>query len=186
MKGFLKMKYFPIEVQKSIFDINFTRLYANGKKIILCALDNTLIPYSESMPSKELIEWAEKVKTIGFKLYLFSNNKDTRVLPFSLVLGADGHLASAYKPFIRRTKQFLKKIDATLAEVVVIGDQFVTDITVAKKIGVDSIIVKTIDHKTQKWYTKVNRLREKWYLKRLKKARPDLYRLLIEKEIIHE
>jgi hypothetical protein len=29
-------------------------------------------------------------------------------------------------------------------------------------------------------------LREKWYLKRLKKARPDLYRLLIEKEIIHE
>ena len=69
---------------------------------------------------------------------------------------------------------------------VVIGDQFVTDITVAKKIGVDSIIVKTIDHKTQKWYTKINRLREKWYLKRLKKARPDLYRLLIEKEIIHE
>ena len=84
------MKYFPIEVQKSIFDINFTRLYAKGKKIILCDLDNTLIPYSESMPSKELIEWAEKVKTIGFKLYLFSNNKDTRVLPFSLVLGADG------------------------------------------------------------------------------------------------
>ena len=76
------MKYFPIEVHKTIFDINFTRLYAKGKKIILCDLDNTLIPYSESMPSKELIEWADRVKAIGFKLFLFSNNKDTRVCLF--------------------------------------------------------------------------------------------------------
>lgn len=180
------MKYFPIEVHKTIFDINFTRLYAKGKKIILCDLDNTIIPYSESMPSKELIEWADRVKAIGFKLYLFSNNKDTRVLPFSLVLGADGYLANAFKPFMRRTKKFLKQIHASFSEVVIIGDQFVTDIMVAKCLRIDSILVKTIDPKTQKWYTKINRLREKRYLKKLAKVRPELYKLLKEKEIIHE
>ena len=95
-------------------------------------------------------------------------------------------MANAFKPFMRRTKKFLKQIHASFSEVVIIGDQFVTDIMVAKCLRIDSILVKTIDPKTQKWYTKINRLREKRYLKKLAKVRPELYKLLKEKEIIHE
>ena len=49
------------------------------------------------------------------------------------------------------------------------GDQLVTDISGFNKLGVDSILVKTIDQKNQKWYTKINRLREKNILSILQK-----------------
>ena len=55
------------------------------------------------------------------------------------------------------------------------GDQLVTDISGFNKLGVDSILVKTIDQKNQKWYTKINRLREKNILKKIKKVDCEKY-----------
>lgn len=47
-----------------------------------------------------------------------------------------------------------------------IGDQLLTDIVCANKIGVTNILVKSISRKTERWYTRINRLREEKVLKK--------------------
>ena len=38
-------KFIPKKCVESVYDIDFNKLYEEGKKYILCDVDNTLIPY---------------------------------------------------------------------------------------------------------------------------------------------
>ena len=64
--------------------------------------------------------------------------------------------------------------------IIALGDQLVTDILGFNRLGLYSVLVKTIDKKTQKWYTKINRLREKKILKNIKKTNSEIYRKIEE------
>lgn len=164
------MKYIPNYVYKTIYDIDFDTLYANGKKIILSDLDNTIAGYDELEASKKCIEWNDLLKKQGFKIYLVSNNNDTRIRKFSKKFYIDGYLSKARKPFTKRLEKFLKENNINKEEVISIGDQIVTDIVGFNSLGVDTILVKTINQKKQKWYTKINRSREKRILRKIKKV----------------
>ncbi len=164
------MKYIPNYVYKTIYDIDFDTLYANGKKIILSDLDNTIAGYDELEASKKCIEWNKILKEQGFKIYLVSNNNDTRIKKFSIKFYIDGYLSKARKPFTKRLEKFLKENNINKEEVISIGDQIVTDIVGFNSLGVDTILVKTINQKKQKWYTKINRSREKRILRKIKKV----------------
>ena len=61
------MKYIPNYVYKTIYDIDFDTLYANGKKIILSDLDNTIAGYDELEASEKSIKWNKMLKEQGFK-----------------------------------------------------------------------------------------------------------------------
>lgn len=161
-------KYLPTYVYQSIYDIDFSKLYATGKRIIIADLDNTLMPYTTDVASPSLVEWQETLKNNGFKLYLVSNNNDHRIKKVMKTLKIDGYLAKAGKPKKDKVKAFLEDLGYNLDEVILLGDQLVTDIACAGNLGIASILVKTIDYKTQKWYTKINRLREKRIIKKLK------------------
>lgn len=160
-------KYLPTDVYLSIYDIDFTKLYAWGIKNIIADLDNTLLPYYIKEPTPELKEWLSKLKTQGIKFYIISNNKTERIQKVVNLLSIDGFLANAHKPSAQRTKKYLEQQNLSLSETLFIGDQLVTDIKCANNLGIRSILVKTIDLKTQKWYTKINRIREKSIIKRI-------------------
>ena len=164
------MKYIPNYVYKCIYDIDFDTLYESGKRIILSDLDNTIAPYDEKEPSVDTLKWNEELRKKGLKIYLVSNNNDLRIKEFSKEFIIDGYLYHAKKPFIKKLTKFLKDKDIKKEEVISIGDQIVTDIIGFNKLGVDSILVKTINQDNQKWYTKINRLREKRILKKIKKV----------------
>lgn len=172
--------YTPKCVVKCFNDLDFNKLYESGYRIIISDLDNTLAPYTMSTPSKELIEQIEKIKRIGFKIYLISNNKQNRIEHFCNILGLDGYLAKANKPNPKRLKHYLieQKINSEL--VIALGDQLVTDILGFNRLNLYSVLVKTIDKKTQKWYTKINRLREKKILNNIKKKNIEIYRKIEE------
>ncbi len=169
------MKYLPTYVYTTIYDIDFTSLYASGKRIILSDLDNTIASYSEETPSKEVLEFNEYLRNLGFKIYLVSNNNDKRITKFSEEFIIDGFLARAKKPFTKKLEKFLSNNNLKKEEIISMGDQLVTDISGFNKLGVDSILVKTIDQNNQKWYTKINRLREKNILKKIKKVDCEKY-----------
>lgn len=169
------MKYLPTYVYTTIYDIDFTSLYASGKRIILSDLDNTIASYSEETPSKEVLEFNKYLRNLGFKIYLVSNNNDKRIKKFSEEFIIDGFLAKAKKPFTKKLEKFLSNNNLKKEEIISMGDQLVTDISGFNKLGVDSILVKTIDQKNQKWYTKINRLREKNILKKIKKVDCEKY-----------
>lgn len=169
------MKYLPTYVYTTIYDIDFTSLYASGKRIILSDLDNTIASYSEETPSKEVLEFNKYLRNLGFKIYLVSNNNGKRIKKFSEEFIIDGFLAKAKKPFTKKLEKFLSNNNLKKEEIISMGDQLVTDISGFNKLGVDSILVKTIDQKNQKWYTKINRLREKNILKKIKKVDCEKY-----------
>ena len=164
------MKYLPTQVCQNIFEIDFNSLYASGKRIILSDLDNTIARYDEKTPSPECLKWNKQLKDIGFKIYLISNNNDNRLIEFTETFKVDGYISKAAKPFKRKMERFLKEKGIQKEDVIAIGDQLVTDICVFNKLKVDSVLVKTIDQKKQKWYTKINRMREAKIIKRIKKV----------------
>ncbi len=177
-------KYTPTFVYLSIYDIDFSKLYALGKKIIISDLDNTLMPYYENKASNSLISWQKKLKEIGFSLYIITNNNEQRILKVKETLEIDGYLTKANKPSGKRLNEYLNNLKINKEEVIFLGDQLVTDIACANNISVDSILVKTIDTKHQKWYTKINRLRENRILKKMIKENPDIAsKILAYKEI---
>lgn len=164
------MKYIPNYVYNTIYDIDFDTLYASGKRIILSDLDNTIAGYDELEASEKSIKWNKMLKEQGFKIYLVSNNNDTRIKEFSKKFNINGYLSKARKPFAKRLEKFLKENNIKKEEVISIGDQIVTDIVGFNSLGVDTILVKTINQKKQKWYTKINRSREKRILRKIKKV----------------
>lgn len=172
--------YTPKCVIKQFNDLDFNKLYEEGYRIIISDLDNTLAPYTMSTPSKELIEQINQIKKIGFKFYLISNNKKDRIEHFNNVLGLDGYLAKANKPNPKRLKTYLEEQNIRSELVIALGDQLVTDILGFNRLNLYSVLVKTIDKKTQKWYTKINRLREKKILSNIRKQNNEIYRKIEE------
>ena len=174
------MKYTPKEVVKSFDEVDFIKLYEKGYRIIISDLDNTLAPYTMEYPSNDLINKIEQIKSIGFKIYLVSNNNQQRLETFSKAFNIDGYLEKANKPKIKKLTKYLKELNVNTNLVIGLGDQLVTDILAFNRLNVYSILVKTIDSKTQKWYTKINRIREKNIIKQIKKENIEIGRKLGE------
>ncbi len=167
-------KYIPTYLAKTVYDIDFNKLYASGKKVILFDLDNTLASYAEVLPTEKQLELNDKLRLIGFKIYIASNNKLYRTKTYTEKFIVDDYLVLARKPFTRKIKAFLKKNNINKEEMIMVGDQLLTDIACANKLKVDSVLVHSISRKTEKWYTKINRKREKMVLKKIEKQDPIL------------
>lgn len=174
------MKYTPREVVKSIDDIDFVKLYDEGYRIIISDLDNTLAPYTMEYPTKDLINRIEEIKNIGFEIYLVSNNNKKRLEIFSKAFNINGYLEKAHKPKINKLTKYLKELNINTNLVIGLGDQLVTDILAFNRLNSYSILVKTIDAKTQKWYTKINRIREKSIIRQIKKENIEIGRKIEE------
>ena len=166
LKSRYVMKYLPDACFKTVFDIDFNQL--TKYNALFFDLDNTLAKYSDAKPSFDIQALFKKIKALGFKIYIISNNNERRINKFCANLNIDGILTHANKPFVKKVNKYLKEQNLKNSDIVGIGDQILTDIAFYKKINVYAILVKTIDLKTQKWYTKINRLREKKIIRKIK------------------
>lgn len=64
----------PDDYVSSIFDIDYNKLYSNGKRLILTDLDNTLISYKATEPTDELYKWKSELEGMGFEIIIVSNS----------------------------------------------------------------------------------------------------------------
>lgn len=179
-------KYIPFLCTKTIFDIDYEELYKNGRRIILIDLDNTIIPYDKSEPDEMISNLFTKIKSIGFDVVIMSNNHKNRVSHFAnlvntkFVFSTRKPLKFGYKKALKLTSFESKK------EVIAIGDQMMTDVLGASRNKIDCILVKPLKKKSEKWYTKLNRLMEKDVLKRIKKYYSKTYVDLIEIGVVND
>ena len=174
--------YLPVDCQKTIYDIDYSKLYEKGRKIILLDLDNTLIPYDVSEPSPEHISYFKKLQEIGFKVLIISNNHKPRVQLFADKVNCE-YIYSAMKPLRRGYKKAIKLLNTPEKhEIISIGDQIMTDVLGSSKVGVDCILVRPIKKKSEKWYTKFNRAIEKMVLNKIKKRKPEIYQKIKQLE----
>lgn len=181
-------KFIPNEYETTIYDIDFKRLYDEGKRLIISDLDNTLISYKELLPTKELIELKNRLIEMGFRIVICSNNHKKRVKTFAEAFDTP-YVSSAKKPFTFGLRKALKKARKVYGynykkeEIVEIGDQLLTDQYASKKFGLYTIMVKNIDPKSEIWTTRFNRRLENKILKRIEKKHKDLYDLKLKRYV---
>lgn len=162
----------PDDYQKTIFDIDFNNLKAKGVRALLIDVDNTLIPYNESIPSVKLIDLFSRLKIQGFQIMIISNNRVQRIQLFSSVLNCP-FIARAKKPLPFSFKKAMKRLNITdKNSICVIGDQLMTDVFGAKRFGLKCILVDAIKRDNEKWFTRLNRRLENRMLNRIENKYP--------------
>jgi len=175
-------KMIPTYFYKSIYDIDYEGLYNDGIRLILTDLDNTLISYKETLPTPELFKLKKKIEDMGFELLLVSNSRKTRVDNFANAFNIP-YVKFSTKPLKRGIKKAIKKVakeNYTKDQVILIGDQIMTDIFGAGRCKIKSILVDAIDKSTDIGPTRFNRKLERFFLKRIKKKYPDEYNLKLK------
>lgn len=164
MSRFKPVKYYP-----SIFDVDFQKLKDEGIRVIACDLDNTLVPHDVTLPSDDVINLVKKVNDLGMKFVILSNNKEGRVQTFATPLDIDFYFSSR-KPLKKNFLRIMHDNHITNKQLCLIGDQLMTDVYGANKLGIMSIFVEPLANRDI-FYTKINRLMEKKVLKKLVKRK---------------
>lgn len=125
---------------ESIYDINPDTLLSNNIKTVFFDLDNTLIPYNEELPFDSTKKFINYLKEKGLNIYVISNNHLERVEKFSNDLGCKFSYMS-YKPLKFKLNKFIKKENLKKEEIIIVGDQLLTDIFCSKRLKIRSVLV---------------------------------------------
>ena len=117
----------PSAYIESVKDIDLNTLKQQGKKLIICDLDNTLVPHFTKYPTKLAFDFVERAKEAGLIFVLFSNNTSKRVSFFAEKLGVERFIAGAKKPFPFKLRKAMEELGITPKETVLIGDMIIMD-----------------------------------------------------------
>ncbi len=139
-------KFLPDIYQKSIYKINYDKLKNAGIKCLIFDLDNTITPVTLDKPTKRLKELFIKLKQMGFKCIILSNSGKRRVEPFKNELTVDSGF-SCRKPSNKKYIKIMNNYNYVPDEIAAIGDQLLTDIYGANKMGFTSILVNQMGRK---------------------------------------
>lgn len=160
----------PTWMVDTAYSIDPQALKRHGIRAVFSDLDNTLTAWNNPDGTPEMRQWMDELNDAGIPLIVISNNTARRVgkavaklnLPF---------MARSLKPLGFGINRARKKLGLKKSEVLMVGDQLMTDVAAANVAGVRSALVKPLID-TDKWVTWPNRVIEKQVMKRLKKLYP--------------
>ena len=136
-------KFYPCEYVKSVFDIEFKKLYDSGIKAVIFDIDNTLV-FQDEDSTKETERLFSALHKLGLKTMILSNNNEERVRRFLRNIDSP-YICKAYKPFRKGYLKALERLGVKKEEAVFVGDQLFTDILGANRCGIRSILVRYIE-----------------------------------------
>jgi len=160
-------KFRPTKYYANIFDVDFEKLKEEGIKVVASDLDNTLVPHDVKLPDERVKNLIEHVESLGMKFIIVSNNHGRRVREFCLPLGIEYYYNSR-KPLPFVFKMVLKEYKINKDQLVLIGDQLMTDVFGSNSLHIKSIYVDPLAKKDLV-YTKLNRKMEAKVMKDLEK-----------------
>lgn len=136
-------KFYPDKIIDSAYDVNYETLYMQGVRGIIYDIDNTLVEHG--FPADErAIKHFERLKEIGLKAVLLSNNKESRVKMFNDAVHVE-YIYKANKPAKKGYLKAMEMMGTDTGSTIFIGDQLFTDVWGAKRTGIPNILVKPID-----------------------------------------
>ena len=92
-------KFFPDRYVASTYVIDFEGLYKEGVRGLIFDIDNTLVPHGAPADERARALF-KRLKSIGFRCCLISNNQKPRVEMFNKDIQVD-YVYNAHKPSIR-------------------------------------------------------------------------------------
>lgn len=157
--------YMPDFALEKVYDVTVESLKKHGIKVVFVDLDNTLIAWNNPDGTPEMRQWLHDLQDAGIPVVVVSNNKYERVKRAVEKFGIEFE-AFALKPFTFGINRALKRFEVQPYEVIMIGDQLMTDIRAAKRAGLKSVLVKPLIQ-TDSINTQINRWRERRTMKKI-------------------
>ena len=139
--------FYPKQYVESVYEIPFEKLAQKGVKGVLFDIDNTLVPHGAPADEKA-VELFARLRAIGLKTCLISNNKEPRVKSFAQAVES----LYIYKGGKPGRKGYIKAMELAKTDkssTIFVGDQLFTDIWGANRTGIKSILVKPINPKEE-------------------------------------
>ena len=139
-------KIIPDTYEKSVYDINYMKLYENGIRCAIFDVDCTLLPFDDILVPDRLINLFELIKSIGIIPGLCSSGTERRVNPVGERLDVK-YMANAKKPFygdFTLVRNTLFDNDCEPSNTMMIGDSFYLDMVFAKRLGFYKVMVDAV------------------------------------------
>lgn len=150
---------------EAVYDLKAEDLLRHGIRAVLVDLDNTLIAWNNPDGTPEVRVWLDEMTIADISVVVVSNNKHSRVERAVARFGVD-FVSRAMKPFTRGIDIAIERYGFDKDEVIMVGDQLMTDIRAAHRAGIQSVLVKPLVT-SDAWNTKINRWRERRVLAKL-------------------
>ncbi len=139
--------FYPDNEADSTYKIDFEALYEQGYRGVIFDVDNTLVPHGAPATEEAKI-FFERLRRIGFKTLLLSNNKEPRVKSFAGEVESQ-YIFNANKPSREGYKKAMECMGTNKDNTVFVGDQLFTDVWGAKRTGIMTYLVKPIHPKEE-------------------------------------
>lgn len=135
---------------RNLLELDIHMLKISGIRLIICDLDNTLVPHFSKFPNKYVYDFINKIKQENIHIVIASNNSKKRVSTFvnklTETIEIDGYIWNAKKPFTYKIKKYIREHNFSYNDTIIIGDQFIIDVFLANRLKTKSILVlPTID-----------------------------------------
>lgn len=151
-------RFIPNIYKKSIFEINYKKLKEQNIKVLLFDFDNTIIEKGNIIVNKKTITLFNKLKK-DFLIYVVSNSLNTKKLNIVCKKLEIPFIGNSRKPLKKGYKK-LKFKGIKNNQIAMIGDQLITDIWGANRMGYISILIDPMTNNELIW-TKITRVLEK-------------------------
>lgn len=138
--------FVPDIYKKSIYYIDYDKLWKCGVRCLLFDLDNTITPFYINKPTKRLKMLFDELKDKGFKIIIMSNAPKYKIEPFKNYLLVD-RCAFSLKPKKDKYVKIMEKFKFNNNEIASIGDQLLTDVLGANRMDIKSILVNPLTSK---------------------------------------
>lgn len=140
-------RFYPDRRIGSVYDIDFQELYDRGVRGVLFDIDNTLVPHG-APADDAVIRLFARLKDIGLKTCLISNNQAPRILPFARAVDT-AYICNAHKPSRTGYEKAMARMETGRADTIFVGDQLFTDVYGAKRAGIPAWLVNPIHPKEE-------------------------------------
>ncbi len=139
--------FFPDRYVASAYVIDYEKLYEQGFRGLIFDIDNTLVPHG-APADERAVKLFSRLKGIGYRCCLISNNQEPRVKMFNEKIRVD-YVYNAHKPSTKNYKKAMEIMGTDTNSTLFVGDQLFTDVWGAKRAGISNILVKPIHPKEE-------------------------------------
>lgn len=156
----------PVEAYDSLEQVDLVALAAQGKRLVLLDVDNTLVPWRSQDIPEATHRWLAIGRAHGIQFCLISNTRHRERLAQLAEAMELKYMVGKFKPSREMFVAALKEFDVTPEQAVMVGDQLFTDVLGANRAGVEALWVRPSE-KREFVGTRVNRVLERFVRGRL-------------------
>lgn len=149
------MLFKPTFWLKNVLAIDEAFLRKHNVRALVLDMDNTLSMHGNPAAEEGVSEWLDKMRSLGIKMRVVSNNTKKRVAPLAAKLGLP-FTANGAKPLTFGVNRAVKEMKVRKSRTLVVGDQIFTDVMAGNLAGIRTVLVEPF-HLEKTWTFRLKR-----------------------------